>query len=71
MFLCNITLLIDGVLDKVQNKLKKGYKYFRNSDEPHWYVELALVHDKRCSFDHKNFNKITRHTHNMDKLMKY
>jgi len=57
-----ITLLIGGVLDEIQNKLKTAYKYLRNSDNPHYYVELALVRDETCSIHDESLNKVTRLT---------
>ena len=50
------------MLDEVQNKLKTAYKCIRNSDNPHSYLQLALVRDEICNIRDKRLNEITRHT---------
>ena len=50
------------MLDEVQNKLKTAYKRICSSDNPHCYIQLALVRDKICSIHDKRLNEITRHT---------
>ena len=52
-------------LDKVQDKLKTEYKYrcIPGSDNPHCYIQLALVRDQICNKqDYERLNEITRHT---------
>ena len=56
------TYIIVGVLDEVQNKLKTAYKHICNSDDPHCYIQLALVRDEICNIRDKRLNEITRHT---------
>ena len=51
-----------SVLDKVQNKLKTAYKHVCHSDNPHCYIQLALVRDVICDIRDKKLNEITRHT---------
>ena len=51
-----------GMLDEVQNKLKTAYKHVCNSDNPHCYIQLALVRDEICNIHDKRLNEITRHT---------
>ena len=50
------------MLDEVQNKLKTAYKCICNSDDPHCYIQLALVRDEICNIRDKRLNEITRHT---------
>ena len=51
------------MLGEVQNKLKTAYKCICNSDNPHSYLQLALVRDEICNIrDHGRLNEITRHT---------
>ena len=50
------------MLDEAQNKLKTAYKSICNSDNLHYYVQLALVRDKICDMHDKKLNEITRHT---------
>ena len=50
------------MLHKTQNKLKTAYKSICNSDNPHCYVQLALVRDKVCNIRDEKLNEITRHT---------
>ena len=51
------------MLGKVQNKLKTAYKHICNSDDPHCYIQLALVWDEICNIrNHEKLNEITRHT---------
>ena len=54
--------IADDVLVVVQNKLKTAYNHLCNSDNPHCYVQLALVRDKICNIHDKKLNEITRHT---------
>ena len=52
-------------MDEVQNKLKTEYKYrcIPVTDNPHCYIQLALVQDEICNkHDNERLNKITRHT---------
>ena len=60
------------VLDEVQNKLKTAYKRICSSDNPHCYIQLALVRDEICNLHDKRLNKITRHTlqGQVDKILK-
>ena len=53
---------IVGVLEEVQNKLKTAYKRICDSDDPHCYIQLALVRDEICNIRDKRLNEITRHT---------
>ena len=46
----------------VQNKLKTAYKHICNSDNPHCYIQLALVLDEICNIHDERLNKTTRHT---------
>ena len=64
--------IIVGVLGEVQNKLKTAYKRICNSDDPHCYIQLALVRDDICSIRDKRLNEITRHTlqGQVDKILK-
>ena len=50
------------MLDKVQKKLKNAYKHFECGDNPHWFIDLALVRDETCDRSDKKLNEITRHT---------
>ena len=50
------------MLGEVQNKLKIAYKSICNSDNPHCYIQLALVRDEICNIRDKRLNEITRHT---------
>ena len=51
------------MLGEVQNKLKTAYKHVCYSDNPHCYIQLALVRDDICNIrDHERLNEITRHT---------
>ena len=61
------------MLGKVQNKLKTAYKHICNSDNPHCYIQLALVRDEICNLrDNEKLNEITRHTlqGRVDKILK-
>ena len=60
------------MLGNVQNKLKTAYKSICNSDNPHSYIQLALVRDKICNIRDKKLNDITRHTlqGQVDKILK-
>ena len=49
-------------MNEVQNKLKTAYKHICHSDNPHFYIELALVRDEICNIHDKRLNEITRHT---------
>ena len=51
------------MLDEVQKKLKTAYKDKCYSDQPHCYIQLALVRDKVYNLaDKKKLNEITRST---------
>ena len=51
------------MLDEAQKKLKTTYKRVCYSDQPHCFVQLALVRDEVCNFaDKEKLNKITRFT---------
>ena len=51
------------MLGDVQNKLKTAYKRICNSDNPHCYIQLALVRDEIYNIrDNERLNEITRHT---------
>ena len=61
-----------GVLDEVQTKLKNAYKRICSSDNPHCYIQLALVRDEICNIHDKRLNEITKHTlqGQVDKILK-
>ena len=65
-YTCNLffvyVVITVGVLDEVQTKLKTAYKRICNSDNPHCYIQLALVRDEICNLRDKRLNEITRHT---------
>ena len=51
------------MLDEAQKKLKTAYKHLCHSDQPHCFVQLALVRDEVCNLaDKEKLNKITRFT---------
>ena len=50
------------MLSKVQAKLKEEYKRWCSSDNPHRYVQLAIVREKICNIRDQKLNEITRRT---------
>ena len=59
---CSLCVIAVTILSKVQNKLKTAYKHICNSDNPHCYIQLALVRNEICNIYDKRLNEITRHT---------
>ena len=55
-------IILATLLDEVQNKLKTAYKHICHSDNPHYYIQLALVRDEICDIEDEKLNKITRLT---------
>ena len=50
------------MLNEVQTKLKKEYEYWCLSDNPHQYIQLALVRDELHDICDQKLNEITRLT---------
>ena len=54
--------VIVTMLGEVQNKLKTVYKHVCYSDNPHYYIQLALVREEIRNIRDQRLNEITRHT---------
>ena len=50
------------MLDEVQNKLKTAYIHGDHSDQPRYYIQLALVQEDVCDIEDKRLRELVIHT---------